>query len=72
MVGAVGIELKATLKARKFRTPDMVSRKRVRFLPPDERARPNNACEGEYLGTGCLSCLAPRKEPRGLVTDVAN
>jgi len=26
MVGAVGIELKATLKARKFRTPDMPPR----------------------------------------------
>jgi len=32
MVGAVGVELKATLKARKFRAPDMVGRKPVRFL----------------------------------------
>src|SRR5260370_20821206 len=56
----------------KFRTPDMVSRKRVRFLPPDERARPNSACEAEDPGTACLSCLAPHKEPRELVTDVVN
>ena len=39
-----------------FRTPDMVSRKRVRFLPPDKRARPNSTCEAKYPGTGCLSC----------------
>ncbi len=38
LVGAVGIELKATLKNRKFRAPDMASRQGVRFLPPDERA----------------------------------
>jgi hypothetical protein len=32
LAGAVGIELKATLKACKFRAPDMVGRKGVRFL----------------------------------------
>src|SRR6266436_2134750 len=42
-----------------FRTPDMVSRKSVRFLPPDERPQLNNACEAEYLGTAYLFCSAP-------------
>jgi hypothetical protein len=34
-----------------FRTPDMVRRKSVRFLPPVEGAQPNNACAAEYPGT---------------------
>jgi len=32
LVGAMGIELKATLKALEFRASDMVGRKPVRFL----------------------------------------
>jgi hypothetical protein len=37
MVGAVGIELLRALTMRKFRTPDMVGRKPVRFSIQKQR-----------------------------------
>jgi hypothetical protein len=46
LVGAVGIELKVTLKARKFRSPDIVCRKPVRFLLQNDGAQPNKTFEG--------------------------
>jgi len=46
----------ASRKINKFRTPDMVCRKPVRFCLRTERAQPNIGCEDACQETGCLSC----------------
>jgi len=68
----MGIELKATLKTRKFRTPDMVCPKLVRFLLQDRGVRPHNTFGAGCPGTACLFCLVRHKGIRGHATDVAN
>ena len=46
-----------TIRIGKFRTPDMVCRRAVRFMFRDEWVQPNIVFEAECRGRACLSCL---------------
>src|SRR6266576_384221 len=62
----------ARWRSCKFRTPDMVPRKPVRFLGLLGTLRPRNGSRVEFPETACGFDSGPGREPRELAIDEAN